>query len=724
MAGIDPVERLTDLWLYLQYAGSPRTLRDIANDLPGYQSYEGRPDTLRKTFQRDVEALAAEGIIVRTVVDRSTADARYEIDDEASYLPELTLDPGEETILSWAASSLHDSDATGHHALDKLGFAAVATRGLPALLPLADLPIVPVLGTLHTAIATRQWISFTYHDRDRLIAPGGLVFRGGYWYLVGWRAGERDWRTFRVDRIQGDVTYDEEAPEDAAWPLLEASSLQALVPRGRGFGADVAGQHALVEVDAIEAPRVTDELPPGSLRETRDDGSILVEIGVTQWPAFRGWLLELGQHARLLQPAELVTEMVAWLDATIEVQGTHLGNGAAPEGAAQGQAAQDQAAQDQAAQDQAAQDQAAQAQAAPDGVAGRSVPKRRSAERKERPSKVARLHRLFAVLAYLAGQCQEGQQEVSVPIAELSRRFDMEPDALVSELEMAACCGLPPYTGDQLIDLIVDADTVTLERPQVLLGVLARPRRLSRLEAFGILVALEALATENPSLEGDIHSLLGKLRGALDGAVPNRADPVLPTVDLGAPPLASALAGAVSERAQVVIEYHSVSQDSMTTRQVEPVAIFQRRGRWYLDAWCHLAGDWRRFRVDHIRSVERAGESIPEERLLAWSARSSAGRRASPAASLVPGDPPFVAGPDVAMVQISVPGNLAWLLDELGWAVVEASEGRVVLELPVGGRAWLERLLLVLGPDVQVLSAPEDLREAGAVAARRLLESY
>ena len=51
------------------------------------------------------------------------------------------------------------------------------------------------------------------------------------------------------------------------------------------------------------------------------------------------------------------------------------------------------------------------------------------------------------------------------------------------------------------------------------------------------------------------------------------------------------------------------------------------------------------------------------------------------------------------------------------------ADGRMAVTLAVGGTAWLERLLLQLGPHAQVLSPP-DLVEVGQRAARRVLQQY
>ena len=54
----------------------------------------------------------------------------------------------------------------------------------------------------------------------------------------------------------------------------------------------------------------------------------------------------------------------------------------------------------------------------------------------------------------------------------------------------------------------------------------------------------------------------------------------------------------------------------------------------------------------------------------------------------------------------------------------DLGDGRRRVTLAVTGRAWLERLLLRLGPDARVHAADAGLGEAGADAARRVLTRY
>ena len=81
----------------------------------------------------------------------------------------------------------------------------------------------------------------------------------------------------------------------------------------------------------------------------------------------------------------------------------------------------------------------------------------------------SRLLRLLAVLTWLARQGR-------APVSELSERFGLEPDELIADLELAACCGLPPYSPDQLMEIIVD-DAGGDRRPRRRAGPVAAAHR-------------------------------------------------------------------------------------------------------------------------------------------------------------------------------------------------------------------------------------------------------
>jgi len=319
----------------------------------------------------------------------------------------------------------------------------------------------------------------------------------------------------------------------------------------------------------------------------------------------------------------------------------------------------------------------------------------------------ARLERLLAVLTWLA-------QRDRVPLADLAERFAISPEQLVGDLELAACCGLPPYTPDRLMEIIVGEETVEAQ-----LGPeLGRPRRLSAQEGFALAAAARASAAAHgqggPGAQGGRHGpedssplerALAKLEAALGGHT-------AVGVELGEPAHLHTVRDAISSGSQLRIDYLSAWRDARSVRVVDPLRLAAYGGNWYLDAWCRTAGGTRRFRVDRILGAEPTGER----------SQHADGDELSKLSELAEG--PFVPGPEATLVRIAISGDHAWLVDAV--PVIETSpmpDGRTEVTLGVVSTVWLERLLLQLGPRTEVLGPPE-LRDLGRDAARRVLERY
>jgi proteasome accessory factor C len=308
-----------------------------------------------------------------------------------------------------------------------------------------------------------------------------------------------------------------------------------------------------------------------------------------------------------------------------------------------------------------------------------------------RPEAGERLRRLLAILAWLARQGR-------APVGALAERFGITPEELVADLELAACCGLPPYTPDQLMEIVIEEDEVVAH-----LGLeLARPRRLSAAEGFALATAARAIV-DVPGADPD--GALARALEKLDAVLGDRQRLV---VELDEPPYLEALRAAAGAGRQVEIDYHSASHDDTTTRVVDPWVVFTRDGHWYLDAYCHRSGGVRRFRVDRVQSVSDTGEANCHQ----------------DEDSEEPPGGPFVPGPDVIVATLALDSEGAWVTETI--PILEARrlvDGRNAVSLAVVGPAWFERLLLQLGPHAEVLS-PAELVGAGARAASRLLERY
>ncbi len=287
------------------------------------------------------------------------------------------------------------------------------------------------------------------------------------------------------------------------------------------------------------------------------------------------------------------------------------------------------------------------------------------------------------------------------PTATAARRFGMDEAELVAELELAACCGTPPYTPDTLMEIEVSEHSVRAFLPPEY----ARPRRLTPSEGFAVAASARLLLAVPGSDDDALRRALAKL----DAALGSRE---VVGLDVDAPAHLAAVRAAAESARAVSIDYLSGSRDELTARVVEPVQVITIDGHWYLDAYCHRAGDMRRFRVDRIGAV-----------------RDVDGAEADGLDDAVVRDRPleemFVPGPGALEVQLRLGPGAAWVPESVPVrAVARDAAGTVIgVVLDVSGMAWFERLLLQLGPDARVVSPPA-LTGLAADASRRVLARY
>jgi proteasome accessory factor C len=268
---------------------------------------------------------------------------------------------------------------------------------------------------------------------------------------------------------------------------------------------------------------------------------------------------------------------------------------------------------------------------------------------------------------------------------------------LVEELEMLWCCGVHPFTPDTLMDVTFEDGRVWIRYADWF----DRPLRMTPEEGLALVAAGAALlAIPGSDPEGPLARGLRKLAAVLgidaDGAL---------EVTLGAVPdgLLDALRAAVAEHRQVEIDYYVYGRDERTRRVVDPQAVFAAEGEWYLTAWCHLAQGERRFRLDRIRTLVTLDATFepPEQ---------------APAPAV------FDARPDDPRVTLDLTTRARWVAEQYPTeSVEERPDGGLRVTLAVAEDAWLERLLLRLGPEASVVSGAEGL---AATAARRVLARY
>ena len=174
------------------------------------------------------------------------------------------------------------------------------------------------------------------------------------------------------------------------------------------------------------------------------------------------------------------------------------------------------------------------------------------------------------------------------------------------------------------------------------------------------------------------------------------------------PPLLAAIRDATEAGRMLEIDYLSASRDELTTRRVEPVQAVTIDGHWYLDAYCHRAGDMRRFRVDRIRDARPLSQPGSDDP-----------RRTRPPEDM------YVPGPDAREVHLRLGPEAQWVPESVPVRDVRRAEDGSVTDvmLDVSGLAWFERLLLQLGPSATVVT-PRDLTGLAPEAARKVLALY
>jgi proteasome accessory factor C len=255
--------------------------------------------------------------------------------------------------------------------------------------------------------------------------------------------------------------------------------------------------------------------------------------------------------------------------------------------------------------------------------------------------------------------------------------------------------GTPPYTPGDYLSIDDEGDEVDL----FLAPVFDRPVRLTPDEGLAVLAAGTALlAVPGVEAEGPLARALGKVRRAIG------AEAVEVPVDLGEPAHLGAVRDAAARGVTLEVEYWTSGRAERNRRRIDPSPPFFALGNWYTEAWCHLRGATRLFRVDRIREVSPTDE------------------RFTPA-------PPtgvldlYAPTPDAVTVVLEVPETATRTLEALPQATRLEGDGPARFTLPVSHERWLERLLVLLGPGTRVLE-PTAWSDLAARTATRLLDRY
>ncbi len=283
-------------------------------------------------------------------------------------------------------------------------------------------------------------------------------------------------------------------------------------------------------------------------------------------------------------------------------------------------------------------------------------------------------------------------------VDEVSERFGITRTELVADLNLLFMCGLPGYGPGDLIEAYIDGDQVWIR----MADYFARPMRLTPAEGLMLYAggqALAAVSGPDPALERAMEQLSKALTpGALERV----------SVGLETPKELAVVKEALESKRRLHLVYQSQSKDEVTERDVDPWALLLSEGRWYLLGYCHRVKDERIFRVDRMRSVLRLEEAaqIPDD------------------FDLSQYDSVYFESENALTVTLDIAPRANWVCDYYPLLSQEAlDDGWIRIRLKAGGVAWLERLVLRLGPEARIIE-PDSLREKLKATAASMARRY
>lgn len=281
-----------------------------------------------------------------------------------------------------------------------------------------------------------------------------------------------------------------------------------------------------------------------------------------------------------------------------------------------------------------------------------------------------RYRRILAMIPWIA-------ERDSPTIVEVCTHFGITEEELIADLDVVLMIGVPPYSPGDYIDVRYESGHIDLR----LDDYFTRPLRLTATEALALLASGAGLRASEADPDGPISRALRKLQAAL-GVPDDSFEITLGPADAA---ILETLRTGLDQRHSVEIDYYTNRTDTSALRVIDPYRIYSAEGHWYVSGFCHRVDDLRLFRVDRIRAATATESTFDEP-------------------SVLPDTTLFAASAETPRIVLDVGPDARWATTSAHPDSVEdLGGGRSRVVLPVGGTAWLERLLIGLGDHATVV---------------------
>ena len=258
-----------------------------------------RFEVSRRTINRDIEDLCKAGIPIQT-----TQGTGGGISIMSGYRMDRTILTSKDMQMILAGlRSLDSVSGSGYYGqlMEKIqaGSSELISGRDSILIDLSSWygeTLAPKIETMQDAIGERHLVKFRYYapsgESNRIIEPYYLIFRWSSWYLWGWCLKKKDFRLFKLNRM--DKVQKLEKSFECREVSVPDLSNEKLFPGG-------------IKVKALFEPdqkwRLVEEFGPSCFIE-RDDGRLLLVADYTDMDNLINWLLTFGDKAEVLEPKE------------------------------------------------------------------------------------------------------------------------------------------------------------------------------------------------------------------------------------------------------------------------------------------------------------------------------------------------------------------------------------------------------------------------------------
>jgi len=234
------IERLINLTIALLATKRYLTKSEIFKTVEGY---EGSAETKERMFERDKDDLRSLGIEIEvgSFDPLFNDEAGYRIKQESYQLDLGQITPVEVSLLSLAAEAWQEASFGDVAQKALLKLRSIGIPGDELMMPSTVNKLSDGgqdISLISKAISLHQLMIFDYVDaemsvKSRSIVPISLSTRSGFWYLAGVDQDVEEIRTFRLDRIVGDITVSD-GPADFEVPpgFNSKEAVSSISPQG------------------------------------------------------------------------------------------------------------------------------------------------------------------------------------------------------------------------------------------------------------------------------------------------------------------------------------------------------------------------------------------------------------------------------------------------------------------------------------------------------------